>query len=177
MNPTDLYTKSAALESAFTPRTGPVTYSLELKDLAVALNKVQATIKPAPKDSTNPAFRSKYADLAAVWEACRPALAANGLSVVQMPTAEGGKVSVTTLLLHTSGQWIKSELTMTAGDTKPQTIGSCITYARRYALSAMVGVVADDDDDANAASGTPTSSAPGSKPAAPKASPFAGAKL
>ena len=106
----------------------------------------------------NPAFKqgnkvNKYADLASVWDAIRDPLAANGISVVQAPRADGPKVTVETLLVHSSGQWMKDELTMTAQQASPQAIGSAITYARRYALAAMVGVAPIEDDDGNAASG------------------------
>lgn len=126
--------------------------TVELDKLATALAKAQSKIDSAKKDSTNPHFKSRYADLASVWEAIRGPLTENGLSIVQMPSADGAKVSVTTILLHTSGQFIRSRLTMVAADTKPQTVGSCLTYARRYALSAVAGV-APDDDDGNAANG------------------------
>lgn len=126
--------------------------SAEIKDLATALAKAQAQIRPAAKGIDNTFFKTKYADLAAVWEVIRDPLASNGLSVVQLPSAEGNKVTVTTILLHTSGQWLRSELTMVATQVTPQGVGSCITYARRYALSAVVGVASEVDDDGNAAS-------------------------
>jgi len=131
------------------------TTSSSLVELATALAKAQGEIESAKKDSTNPHFKSKYADLASVWDAIRGPLSKNGLSVVQMPTAYGSEVSVTTLLLHASGQWIKSTLTMLVGDkATPQAVGSAITYAKRYALTSMTGVAPDDDDDGNAASGS-----------------------
>jgi hypothetical protein len=144
-------TETSVTATAVQPETVGAQ-SAELKDLATALAKAQAQIKPASKDAVNPHFKSKYADLAAIWEVIREPLAANGLSVVQMPRAEGTKVTVTTLLLHSSGQWLKSDLTMVAGQNTPQGLGSCITYARRYALGAIVGVAAEIDDDGNAAS-------------------------
>lgn len=127
--------------------------SEEIGKLAEALAKAQAGIRFAVKDATNPHFKSKYADLAAVWEACREPLSTNGLSVAQFPSAEGAKVTLTTVLMHSSGQWISQDLTMTAAQNTPQGIGSAITYARRYALSAVVGI-AQDDDDGNAATRT-----------------------
>jgi hypothetical protein len=117
--------------------------------------KAQAEIEGASKDKTNPHFKSSYADLASVWEACRGALTKHGLSVLQPVAADGPSVTVTTLLTHNSGEWIASDLTMTAQQNTPQGIGSCITYARRYALASMVGV-APEDDDGNAASQTTT---------------------
>lgn len=135
--------------------------------LAAALAKAQAEVGGAAKSKKNPHFKSSYADLSEVWDACRPALVKHGLSVVQMPSADGQRVTVTTLLLHESGESLSSALTMTAAQDTPQAIGSCITYARRYALAAMVGV-APEDDDGNAAS------APTSRPArAPEPAGFA----
>jgi len=120
--------------------------------LAEALAKAQGEIQGAAKDQVNPHFRSKYADLASVWEACRKALSNNGLAVVQtMHGDDPDKVVVETLLTHSSGEWIKGTLTMRPAKSDPQGIGSCITYARRYSLAAMVGV-APEDDDGNAAS-------------------------
>lgn len=156
----DYYPTHAVLRGTPTPTPVPrvieassdVAHSAELDKLAVALSKAQGAMETASKDSKNPHFNSKYADLANVWEACRTVLSENGLSVVQMPAAEGNKVTVTTLLLHTSGQWIRSKLTMVTEKSTPQGIGSCITYARRYALSSVVGI-APEDDDGNAASG------------------------
>ena len=99
-------------------------------------------MKPAIKDSSNPFFKMQYADLASVWEACRKPLSDNGLSIVQ--TLDDGKVE--TILLHTSGQYVSSVLAFTAKEQTSQSIGSAITYARRYALSALVGICPDDDD-------------------------------
>src|SRR5512145_916936 len=97
-------------------------------------------MKGAAKDSANPFFKSKYADLASVWDACRDALADAGLAVFQPAKAEGAKVSVTTLLAHESGEWMADELTVTAKEESRQAVGSAITYARRYGLASMVGV-------------------------------------
>jgi hypothetical protein len=126
-----------------------MTRSESIKELAAALAAAQAQIEGASKDKINPAFKTRYADLASVWEACRIPLSKNGLAVVQLPSADGQKVVVATLLAHRSGEWISDELTITATGLTPQAIGSAITYARRYALSAMVGVAPDDDSDGN----------------------------
>lgn len=124
-----------------------------VKELAAALAKVQATIQPAIKNATNPHFRNRYADLGAIWDACRKPLADNGLSVVQMPTDSGdGRVALTTMLLHTSGEYISSTCSTRLQMDSAQGVGSALTYLRRYALAAMVGIVADEDDDGNAAS-------------------------
>lgn len=127
-------------------------HSETISDLAAALAKAQGAMKGAAKDSENPHFRSRYADLASVWDACRDALSANGLSVAQvMDGDDPATVTVVTVLMHASGQWMSSRLTMRPVKPDPQGVGSAITYARRYALAAMVGV-APEDDDGNAAS-------------------------
>lgn len=130
--------------------------SEQINELAGALSKAQAEMHGAKKDATNPHFRSNYADLASVWEACRAALTKHGLSVLQSPRAtpqngSGWCVEVETRLLHTSGQWMADTLTVPVGKADAQGVGSAVTYARRYALSAFVGV-APEDDDGNAAS-------------------------
>jgi len=111
-----------------------------------ALAAAQGEMKGATKDSNNPFFKSKYADLASVWDACRDALSKNGLAVIQAPKADGAKVSVTTILIHESGEWVSEELTAHAKDDSPQSVGSIITYLRRYGLSSFVGVSPEDDD-------------------------------
>lgn len=125
------------------------SHSNELGLLFEALSKAQGKIENALKDKKNPFFKSNYADLSSVWDACRSPLSSNGLSVIQ--TVEGNKeqMFLLTWLGHSSGQWMKSKLPLVvAGNTiNPQAIGSAITYARRYALSALVGICADEDDD------------------------------
>ena len=128
-----------------------MTHSEQINELSTALSKAQGLIEGAKKDAANPFFKSKYADLASVWDACRAALAVNGLAVIQSPAAEGTRVSVDTLLTHSSGQWVAGTVSVTAKEDTPQAIGSAITYLRRYALQSFVGV-APEDDDANAAS-------------------------
>lgn len=124
-----------------------------IADLATALAKAQAQIKPASKDATNPHYKSRYADLPAVWEACRKPLTDNGLSVIQMPVDAGeGRVGLTSILLHTSGQYVSSTVSTKLTQDSAQGLGSALTYLRRYALAALVGIVADEDDDGNAAS-------------------------
>lgn len=127
--------------------------SENIASLAKSLADVQASLAPAKKDSTNPFFNSTYADLSAVWESCRELLAKNGLSVIQGNSlGANNTVIVETILAHESGQWIQSELCMPLAKNDPQGVGSAITYGRRYGLAAIVGIVADDDDDGNAAS-------------------------
>ena len=120
--------------------------------LTTALVNVQAKIKAAKKDSTNPFFHSKYADLNAVWDVCRGPLSDNGLAVIQTSRVVGTEVAVVTTLAHVSGEWVRGELLLIPTKRDPQGIGSAMTYARRYALAAIVGIVADEDDDGNAAS-------------------------
>lgn len=122
-------------------------------DLFAALSAAQGEIEGAAKGKTNPHFKSKYADLASIWDACRAPLSKHGLCVIQRPApCESGHVAIETVLAHKSGQWIGGTLVMRPAKADPQGIGSTITYARRYALASMVGV-APDDDDGNAASG------------------------
>jgi len=120
---------------------------------AQAFVKLQHAIKPAIKDATNPAFRSKYAGLGAVWDAVREPLALHGFGVIQAPQFEGETMWLETTLLHASGEKMTSRYPLRPVKQDPQGFGSAITYAKRYALSAILGVVADDDDDGNAASG------------------------
>jgi hypothetical protein len=127
--------------------------SESIANLVKSLARVQASLTPAKKDSTNPFFNSKYADLSSVWESCRELLAKNGLSVIQgNSVGANNTVIVETILAHESGEWIQSELSMPLAKNDPQGVGSAITYGRRYGLAAMIGIVADVDDDGNAAS-------------------------
>lgn len=137
--------------------------SAEIKELATALALAQAAMGPAPKDKENPFFKSKYADLASVWEACREPLTKNGLSVTQLVRSNGDRVIVRTILLHSSGQFITTELSMKAEKETPQALGSVITYARRYSLSAIVGISSEEDDDGNIGSGKPEVTRPQAK--------------
>lgn len=122
--------------------------SEQINELAAALAKAQGQFEGAKKSSSNPFFKSKYADLAECWNTCREALTANEISVIQMPEEinENGRLNITTMLAHSSGQYISSTLTMTVTKLDPQAIGSAITYGRRYALAAMVGLAQEDDD-------------------------------
>lgn len=117
-----------------------------LSNLATALSLAQAEMPMALKESTNPFFKSSYADLASCWNTAKPYLAKNNLAIIQIPTADNTKVSVTTILTHKTGEYISGTLTMVARENTPQAIGSCITYARRYALQSFIGLAAEDDD-------------------------------
>lgn len=130
-----------------------------IDQLATALALAQGEMEVAKKDNTNTYLskgetKAKYADITNVWIACRAALSKHGLCVVQSPSVTPEKrVKLTTRLIHKSGQWIEDELDLRPKEDTSQAIGSCITYARRYALGSMVGVVAEDeDDDGNSAS-------------------------
>lgn len=114
--------------------------------LALALSKAQAKIEGAKKDASNPFFKSSYADLASVWDACHLELAANELAVIQLVEDGMDKATVETMLVHSSGEWIRNRLSLKPKANDPQSIGSAITYARRYALAAIVGVCPIDDD-------------------------------
>jgi hypothetical protein len=137
--------------SGLLPAQGPDMGSIA--KLTEALAKAQGAIKGAVKDVDNPFFKSKYADLASCWEACREPLSKNGLAVIQTTSlAPGGGVLLRTILSHSSGEWIDSWYPVVPIKNDPQGFGSALTYARRYCLSAMVGI-APEDDDGNAATG------------------------
>jgi hypothetical protein len=136
-----------------------MSHSDNINELASALAKAQGQITGALKDSSNPFFKSKYADLASCWDACRKQLTENGLAVIQTTDIVQETVVVVTTLTHSSGQWMRGILPVKAKDDGPQAQGSGITYARRYALAAIVGL-AQIDDDAEAAQARPTMNAP-----------------
>ena len=122
------------------------TQSDTLGKLFEALSKAQGKIESALKDKKNPFFKSNYADLASVWEACRAPLSENGLCVVQTTCGNKTDAYLITHLGHSSGEWIKSYLPLMMVKSDPQGMGSALTYARRYALSAIVGICQEDDD-------------------------------
>jgi len=126
--------------------------SESIANLAKALSIVQGKLTYATKDSANPFFKSRYADLESVWDSCRSLLAENGLAVMQFPGEYfDGTMSLTTVLSHSSGEWISKEMSLPVTKPDAQGAGSALTYMRRYALAAVVGVV-QADDDGNAAS-------------------------
>src|SRR3990167_6478429 len=131
------------------------TTSTGLGALATALAKAQGAVKAAVKDSVNPHYKSRYADLASIWDACREPLSKNGLSVVQMPGEyKDGNVSLETVLLHTSGECLRAVASAPCQQQTAQGVGSALTYLRRYALAAFVGI-APEEDDGEAASEQP----------------------
>lgn len=146
-----------------------------IEKLAEALAIAQGEMKHAATDAENPFFKSKYANLQMVTDACRPALAKNGLSVVNCPeSAEGLSIVVTSRLMHKSGQWIECTMTMKNVKGDAQGAGSVITYARRYLLAALVGVAVEDDDGSQGSRPSPAdASRQRSVPKAPPATPGA----
>lgn len=120
--------------------------SADVGDLFAALAKAQATFKPVDREGKNPHFQSRYATLDAAVSATRDGCSANGLAIVQMPGNLGNNVAVTTLLGHVSGQWIESTIYIAPVKFDAQGAGSVITYLRRYALMAMLGLAPEDDD-------------------------------
>jgi len=134
--------------------------SEKIEALAAALSKAQGAMHHPQRNKvakvplkTGGSYSYNYADLADVIDAVRGPFAANELAMVQIPFNEPGAVGIVTRIMHSSGQWIEGTLYMPCADTKPQSIGSAITYGRRYALAPMAGIASDDDDDGNAAQG------------------------
>ena len=126
--------------------------SPSVKELATALAIVQGQLTFAKKDSKNPFFKSNYADLESVWEACRSLLSDNGLAIMQFPgDYVDGNMTLTTVMTHSSGEWVAQNMSLPVSKPDAQGAGSAITYMRRYALAAIVGVV-QADDDGNSAS-------------------------
>jgi hypothetical protein len=137
-----------------------INQSESIANLTVALSYVQGKMSHAVKDSANPFFKSKYADLESVWGACRDLLSAHGIAIMQFPglySELDKSMSLTTVISHKSGEWMSQEMSVPVTKADAQGSGSAITYMRRYALAAVVGVV-QADDDGNAASN------PASKP-------------
>ncbi len=129
-----------------------MTHSESINELATALAKAQGAIEGALKGKENPHFRSKYADLGAVWDACRDALSKNGISVVQpVGHSSDGTLCTITRICHSSGQWMQDDgIPLLLSKQDMQGLGSALTYSRRYGLMSMVGI-APEDDDGNAA--------------------------
>lgn len=141
--------------------------SEQINEIAAAGAKAQLELQPAIKDAVNPAFRSKYADYAAIREAAR-VYAKHGIASWQDATLSERGVSVITRLTHTSGQWMEfGPLTVPLGKQDAHGVGSATTYAKRYALSAALGISADEDDDGNAAATQPTQARPIAVPRVP----------
>ena len=125
--------------------------SESIKELAIAMAKAQSQMGGAHKGANNPFFKSKYADLGAVIEAVKEPFATNGLSYVQFPVEDNGRVGIETILMHESGEWLSNSFTVQLTKQDAQGAGSAITYCRRYGLQAVAGIPSEDDDG-NAAS-------------------------
>lgn len=153
--------------------------SEDIKELAAALVNFQKEVPTIKKDGTNPHFQSKFASLESIITTIKPTLSSNNLAVSQFPT---GDDELVTILMHQSGQYIRTTVKISPQQRTPQGVGSAITYMRRYALSAVLGLATDEDDDGNAATAAkPAAQRPKApaKPAAPKlpADPFEAAKV
>jgi hypothetical protein len=122
--------------------------SENVNEIASALAKAQGEMLPAVKDAANPFFKSKYSDLKSVSDVIKDPLQKNGLSVLQDTTTMEKSVSVTTMIMHSSGQWIQfSPMTLPISKADIQGFGSAITYARRYALCSALCIVSSEDRD------------------------------
>lgn len=134
--------------------------SESIKELAIALSKAQGEMPAAEMTATNPFLRNKYADLGSIIQASKPVLAKHGLAVAQPISGDGALIEVTTILMHTSGEWLSETVSLPLGEEKgksnAQVAGSIVTYLRRYSLASMLGMYADEDTDGGA-----------SKPSAP----------
>ncbi|MCR8939794.1 ERF family protein [Brevibacillus laterosporus] len=123
-----------------------------IKAIAEALSNFNSEVSKVSKDANNPFFKNNYATLDQIIDEVRPILQKNGLSILQLPGGDGEKIALRTLLIHQSGEWIESEpLSMKPVKNDPQSIGSAITYARRYSMSAFLSLNTGEDDDGNAA--------------------------
>ena len=152
-----------------------------INELAAALSKAQAKLSHVKKDKTarirmkaGGEYTYTYADLGSTWDAGRAALTDNDLSVSQLPSFDSGWLMLDTILMHASGQYISSQMRTRADEMDVKSIGSAITYLRRYAFAAIVGLVADEDDDGSApnppTSGTQAAAQPQAERAPGKAS-------
>lgn len=122
-----------------------------IQKLAEALSKAQAEMPVVRMNAQNPFLKNKYADLGAVIEASRPIMAKHGLSLSQFPTSEGDRIGVTSVLMHSSGEWMEDTIFIQSSDSKglsvAQSAGVVISYLRRYMWSAIFGLYADEDTD------------------------------
>ena len=124
-----------------------------IQKLSEALSKAQAEFPPVPFNAVNPFLKNRYADLGGIIQTAKPILAKHGLAVSQLAEGEGNTTSVTTILMHSSGEWISSTISMDMeaekGKSQAQAVGSVITYLRRYSLASILGLYADEDNDGN----------------------------
>jgi len=139
------------------------------QEYSAALVAAIGELQNVAKTASNPYFKSKYAPLDAIVDATRPVLAKHGLAVQQTPLYRDGCAGVVTIITHKSGHLEDSELLLPLKDQSPQGVGSAITYARRYALAAVLGLATEDDDDGNASSGLSKKTAEEARPSVAKA--------
>ncbi len=139
-----------------TKTTPTVEWSASIKEIAIALAKFQGSVQNVKKEAENPYFHSKYASFDSIVDAIRKPLSDNGLSYTQWPLGD----TLVTILLHTSGEFMKASIALNPKDKAPQSVGSAITYMRRYVLSSVLGLATEEDDDGNQATGEPK---PGAK--------------
>jgi hypothetical protein len=123
-----------------------VQTSEQFDAIAAALAKAQGVMDAASKDAANPHFKARFASLASVREAIRKPLSENGIAYIQTLRTNEGAVEVDTRLIHSSGQFIGDTLRVPLAQATPQGVGSASSYGRRYALMAIVGLAAEDDD-------------------------------
>lgn len=127
--------------------------SVNIGNIAPALLKAQSLMGGAVKEAKNPFFKSSYASLGSVLEACKDLLNKNGIAILQPHGSNGNGWYVETLLLHESGEWVSSETPVVcAKQNDPQALGSAISYGRRYGLQSFLSMPAEDDDGENAMS-------------------------
>jgi len=127
--------------------------SESIKNIAIAMCKAQSEMGGAVKEAKNPFFKSNYADLGSVIKAIKEPFANNGLSYVQFPIEQGGRIGVETILMHESGEYLTNSFTVNLSKQDAQQAGSALTYCRRYSLQAVAGIPAEDDDGNKASSG------------------------
>ena len=142
--------------------------------LAAALAKAQGEMENAGKNSVNPHFKSRYADLAEILNTVRPVLSKHGLAVTQFPAFEGNLAHVETILTHASGEWMSGTCSAPVQKSDPQGVGSALTYLRRYSLAAVCGLAQEDDDGHTASRPKPgpaQQQKPAPQPTAPKPGP------
>ena len=129
--------------------------SESIAELAKALCKAQSAMQGASKDKENPFFKKKYADLSAVIRAVKEPFTVNGLSYVQFPIEEGGRIGIETILMHESGEYLSNSFTVALSKRDAHGAGSAITYCRRYGLQAVAGIPSEDDDGNTASNQKP----------------------
>lgn len=136
-----------------------------ITQLAISLVQFNTKVTKIDKDASNPFFKSKYATLDNIIDEVRPLLTSEGIAIMQIPGGDGENVTMKTLLIHESGEWIESDvLVMRPAKNDPQGVGSCISYARRYSLAAILSLNTGEDDDANAATFPSGNKQPDNKP-------------